>query len=837
MWAPIAFKLPTILLLLLLQTQHYYDLRADAVSAAASLAADTEVGAEHADSYNIRHGRSKVRHSNEKEHILWGGMRPQNVAAVKATPVKGYIVAARRADASEANRKNATIVSQSFAHTERSSGLLADYVENGAPQNVTTRDAIDKRYDGSSKHQNRVGRVWSSYSTSSIQTGNGHLFGSDYWRNSDVNGSLINATDASSLQRLSMMSHGMTATRAPMATALVSRRSLGYPFEALPVTETPDAAGASGLVTTEAPVTHRIRKLHMKKIMESIRNNVDKRLGAKLSKNHHRSLLTAEQLQGRPMDVELNQAHNAATDDITTDSDVSVADSASSEDGGSFERTEEAVSGVDDEDKGDNFDSRNYDANNDINNVNVGIENVNGDVEVASDSVGDELESDDVNSEDVSNNALESNVDSSSDELGEVLQLADDLDVPDNSMEDIYQNDEYPVTSPSYVTTSSDGSTELNENAKMFTTFTPFLVDGDDSYATEILSDGTVNVDATTTQTPALKPPKKVTTKLQLVPKTTATTKLIPLPTMPTKDVVQSKLALKRAWKNQTISVAPQNEITAIERPLWPTDSATPTKPASKVVRVKAKPIKSNGNSIIDSSEPPDLFGTIRLESTEMANDTAEYSELEPKNYTTNKLLTPAVPGSTAPKAESDEFGWSASNISVEPNHLASTSVGGIGLERQQAYDIEEISFENVGLDNLDDITMDDGHMDNRHAHGFPVSNSGDVSTDVNGGEDGNETEGEDDTNRFLAGVVDAANEDEIYDWDEISRNNRRNLMRGRDVVTKFLQIVETQHLLGANCEAGTSLNLGEGVVDRYAQDRFRVEAEVAVNRANMLTR
>ncbi|XP_017470262.1 PREDICTED: uncharacterized protein LOC108361963, partial [Rhagoletis zephyria] len=622
-----------------------------------------------------------------------------------------------------------------------------------------------------------------------------------------------------------------------MATAMVSRRSLGYPFEALPVTETPDAAGASGLVTTEAPVTHRIRKLHMKKIMESIRNNVDKRLGAKLSKNHHRSLLTAEQLQGRPMDVELNQVHNAATDDITTDSDVSVADSASSEDGGSFERTDEAVSEIDDEDKGDNFDSRNYDANNDINNVNVGIENVNGDVEVASDSVGDELESDDVNSEDVSNNALEADVDSSSDELGEVLQLADDLDVPDNSMEDIYQNDEYPVTSPSYVTTSSDGSTELNENAKMFTTFTPFLVDGDDSYATEMLSDGIVNSDATT-QTPALKPPKKVTTKLQLVPKTTATTKLIPLPTMPTKDVVQSKLALKRAWKNQTISVAPQNEITAIERPLWPTDSVTLTiEPATKVVRVKAKPIKSNGNSIVDPSELPHLVGMIRLESAEMANDTADYSELEPKNYTTNKLLTPAVPSSTAPKVESDEFGWSASNISVEPNHLASTSVGGIGLERQQAYDIEEISFENVGLDNLDDITMDDGHMDNRHAHGFPVSNSGDVSTDVNGGEDGNETEGEDDTNRFLAGVVDAANEDEIYDWDEISRNNRRNLMRGRDVVTKFLQIVETQHLLGANCEAGTSLNLGEGVVDRYAQDRFRVEAEVAVNRANMLSR
>ncbi|XP_055837050.1 uncharacterized protein LOC129905573 isoform X3 [Episyrphus balteatus] len=94
------------------------------------------------------------------------------------------------------------------------------------------------------------------------------------------------------------------------------------------------------------------------------------------------------------------------------------------------------------------------------------------------------------------------------------------------------------------------------------------------------------------------------------------------------------------------------------------------------------------------------------------------------------------------------------------------------------------------------------------------------------------------DTNKYLEEVGDSAtNEDELYDWDEISRNNRRNLMRGRDVVTKFLQIVETQHSLGSNCEAGTSLNLGEGVVDRYAQDRFRVEAEVAVNRANMLTR
>ena len=78
---------------------------------------------------------------------------------------------------------------------------------------------------------------------------------------------------------------------------------------------------------------------------------------------------------------------------------------------------------------------------------------------------------------------------------------------------------------------------------------------------------------------------------------------------------------------------------------------------------------------------------------------------------------------------------------------------------------------------------------------------------------------------------------DETNDFDETSRNNRKSLMRGKDVVTRFLQIVESQHAMGGNCTAGTALNLGEGVVDRYAQDRFRIEAEVAVNRANMLTR
>ena len=56
------------------------------------------------------------------------------------------------------------------------------------------------------------------------------------------------------------------------------------------------------------------------------------------------------------------------------------------------------------------------------------------------------------------------------------------------------------------------------------------------------------------------------------------------------------------------------------------------------------------------------------------------------------------------------------------------------------------------------------------------------------------------------------------------------------DIVTKFLLIVESQSH-GNNCTAGTNFSLGEGVVDRYAQDRFRLQANIAVNQANWLTR
>jgi hypothetical protein len=135
-----------------------------------------------------------------------------------------------------------------------------------------------------------------------------------------------------------------------------------------------------------------------------------------------------------------------------------------------------------------------------------------------------------------------------------------------------------------------------------------------------------------------------------------------------------------------------------------------------------------------------------------------------------------------------------------------------------------------------DEINNDEANEDFINTIGIQnddVSNNNDDGDETNSADfDGGELE-EGNTPFGIYHVEDL----DLSDFDETSRNNRKNLMRGRDVVTRFLQIVESQHVLGGNCTAGTALNLGEGVVDRYAQDRFRVEAEVAVNRANMLTR
>jgi hypothetical protein len=118
-----------------------------------------------------------------------------------------------------------------------------------------------------------------------------------------------------------------------------------------------------------------------------------------------------------------------------------------------------------------------------------------------------------------------------------------------------------------------------------------------------------------------------------------------------------------------------------------------------------------------------------------------------------------------------------------------------------------------------------DGEENNNNNNGFPISNPKDESGAPNYDED--LELGIEGTHSDI-GVVDGLGR--VSD----TVDPKRGLV---DVVTRFLTIVESQHLLGENCTAGTDLNLGEGVVDQYAQERFRVEADVAVNRANMLTR
>ncbi|XP_004444214.3 uncharacterized protein [Drosophila pseudoobscura] len=167
-----------------------------------------------------------------------------------------------------------------------------------------------------------------------------------------------------------------------------------------------------------------------------------------------------------------------------------------------------------------------------------------------------------------------------------------------------------------------------------------------------------------------------------------------------------------------------------------------------------------------------------------------------------------------------NDSGSSTTEWMDDGNRNANENDNSPGAEaRSQAnMEVKQIHFGGEGESDsaLDtsEVTMDDG---------YPPEVQIDDNTkqlvieDVEGNDD--DTDGENmESNQLTADVINA-------------RDSKI------DLVSKFLQYIEQQHLMGSNCVAGTSLNLGEGVVDRYAQDRFRVEAEVAVNRANMLTR
>ncbi len=96
-----------------------------------------------------------------------------------------------------------------------------------------------------------------------------------------------------------------------------------------------------------------------------------------------------------------------------------------------------------------------------------------------------------------------------------------------------------------------------------------------------------------------------------------------------------------------------------------------------------------------------------------------------------------------------------------------------------------------------------------------------------------------DDNNIFeSSGEVDSEIGHRIRAEDEIEdEEQEREQQAARDVVDKFLSIVEQYEQNKDNCTPGTEFNLGEGVVAQYGVFAYKAQAMVAVNRANFLTR
>ena len=78
----------------------------------------------------------------------------------------------------------------------------------------------------------------------------------------------------------------------------------------------------------------------------------------------------------------------------------------------------------------------------------------------------------------------------------------------------------------------------------------------------------------------------------------------------------------------------------------------------------------------------------------------------------------------------------------------------------------------------------------------------------------------------------DADDDDNVVAKNGDSKKPQRN-----DIVEAFLRIVALYDLHKENCTPGQNISLGEGVVAQYGLQRFKRQALLAVNRANLLTR
>jgi len=229
---------------------------------------------------------------------------------------------------------------------------------------------------------------------------------------------------------------------------------------------------------------------------------------------------------------------------------------------------------------------------------------------------------------------------------------------------------------------------------------------------------------------------------------------------------------------------------------------STTTKP--KMARTRLLPVNGTwgrrGRMRSDSSSESDYESNALEE--EQEEEQEEEEEVQPfgKSQTNESL------GTTEWMDEGGQRGGR------EPEAEARSQVASMEVKQISFDGSDSDSDSESGLLDTSEVTMDDG---------YPP----DVQID-------------DKTKQLVIGDVEGVEEaDENMESSQITADVINARDSKIDLVSKFLQYIEQQHLMGSNCVAGTSLNLGEGVVDRYAQDRFRVEAEVAVNRANMLTR
>lgn len=242
--------------------------------------------------------------------------------------------------------------------------------------------------------------------------------------------------------------------------------------------------------------------------------------------------------------------------------------------------------------------------------------------------------------------------------------------------------------------------------------------------------------------------------------------------------------------------------------------------------RTRLLPVNRSSSATSSSSAAPATgarYADYRLEGEDVEDDEDEDTDTDADED--GKLQATEADASNSTELSLGE--WPESellDVEVEARSQASTRQQ--QHEQRENLEVKQINFnyesdaESENVLDTSEVTMDDGYppevLIDDNSKQLVIA---DVVGNGNEGVDGDGANGDGvDSNQITADVINA-------------RDSKI------DLVSKFLQYIEQQHLMGSNCVAGTSLNLGEGVVDRYAQDRFRVEAEVAVNRANMLTR